>query len=303
VAPAALSIPTESFGRFERLSFVTRRPARAGLGGEHRSRNRSPSTDFVDYRPYQPGDDFRRVDWNVYARLGSLQVKLTEGRERLDVVLVLDCSSSMGCGQPDKLQFGAQLVAALGHVGMARSDTVRIECLRPVPGVSTASDEAVGFGPFRRRSRFPELVRQLSKIAPAGMLDVNACLAACLPDSTRQPLVIVVSDLLTPYGVSAGLESLVVKQADTVVLHIVSPQELDPQLSGEVELIDAETDEALEVGVSVETLAAYRVRFAKWLDDRESECHQRGIRYVRLRTDRPIQSIVLDDLRRAGVLR
>src|SRR5689334_22743912 len=103
-----ISIPTDVLGRFERLSLVSRRTARAGVGGEHRSRRPSPSTDYVDFRGYQPGDDFRRVDWNVYARLGSLQVRLTEGRERLNVALVLDCSSSMDYGSPSKLDFAGQ---------------------------------------------------------------------------------------------------------------------------------------------------------------------------------------------------
>jgi uncharacterized protein (DUF58 family) len=291
----ALPIPTDVFGRFERLSFVTRRSARGGLGGEHRSRRRSPSTDFVDFRPYQPGDDFRRVDWNVYGRLGSLQVKLTEGRERLDIVLVLDCSSSMDYGQPDKLTFAAQLVAALGYVAMARSDLVRIACMTPRPS---------GFGPFGRRSRMPDLVRKLSEIAPAGLVDVNSSLAEGLPETARQPLVVVVSDLLTPSGVSSGLEALqVAKQADIVMLHVVSPEEMEPRLSGELELVDAETNEVLELGVSLETLAAYRDRFAAWLDERENECRTRGIRYVRVRTDRPVTSVILDDLRRGGVLR
>jgi uncharacterized protein (DUF58 family) len=291
----ALPIPTDLFGRFERLSFVPRGSARGGLGGEHRSRRRSPSTDFVDFRPYQPGDDFRRVDWNVYGRLGSLQVKLTEGRERLDIVLVLDCSSSMDYGQPDKLTFAAQLIAALGYVAMARSDSVRIACMTP---------RASSFGPFGRRSRMPDLVRQLSEIAPAGLVDVNASLAECLPEAARQPLVVVVSDLLTPSGVASGLEALqVARQADIVMLHVVSPEEMEPRLSGEMELVDAETNEVLEMGVSLETLAAYRARFATWLDERENECRSRGIRYVRVRTDRPLTSVVLDDLRRGGVLR
>jgi uncharacterized protein (DUF58 family) len=290
----ALSIPTDAFGRFERLSFVRRRTAAAGLGGEHRSRRHSPSTDFVDFRQYHPGDDFRRVDWNVYGRLGTLQVKLTEGRERLDVVIVLDCSSSMDCGQPHKLAFAAQLVAALGYVGMTRSDSVRIACLAKQPA---------GFGPFGRRTRMPDLVRQLAQIAPAGLLDVNAGLAACLSDATGQPLMVVVSDLLTPNGVSSGLEALQARQADVVVLHVVSPEELAPRVSGEVELVDAETDEVLQIGVSLETLAAYRVRVARWLEERESECRRRGIRYVRVPTDRPITSVILDDLRRAGVLK
>jgi uncharacterized protein (DUF58 family) len=291
----ALPIPTDVFGRFERLSFVTRRSARGGLGGEHRSRRRSPSTDFVDFRPYQPGDDFRRVDWNVYGRLGSLQVKLTEGRERLDIVLVLDCSSSMAYGEPDKLTFATQLVAALGYVAMARSDSVRIACLAP---------RANGFGPFARRSRMPDLVQQLSRIAPTGLVDVNAGLAECLPDTARQPLVVVISDLLTPLGVSSGLESLRLgRQADVVILHVVSPQEMEPRLSGEIELVDSETNEVLELGVSLETLAAYRARFGAWLDEQENQFRGQGVRYVRVRTDRPLTSVVLDDLRRGGVLR
>jgi hypothetical protein len=88
-----------------------------------------------------------------------------------------------------------------------------------------------------------------------------------------------------------------------VVLHVVSPDELAPRLAGEVELVDAETNEVLEVGVSLETLAAYRARFATWLDEREAECHARGVRYARLTTDRPLASVMLDDLRRSAVLR
>jgi Protein of unknown function DUF58 len=300
VDPAVtVPIATDAFGQFERLSFVSRRRARAGLGGEHRSRRHSPSTDFVDYRPYQPGDDFRRVDWNVFGRLGSLHVKVTEARESLDIVLILDCSSSMAYGQPDKLGFATQLVAALGYVGMARLDSVRIVCL--------AEQNAPGPGGllnrFGRRASTPDLVRQLSQVAPCGWLDVNAQLSTCLPDAARQPLVVVVSDLLVRDGVSLGLTALQARQADMVVLHVVSPDEVDPRLTGEVELIDAETNEVLEVGVSLETLSAYRARFATWLDEREAECQTRGIRYARLMTDRPLASVVLDDLRAAGVLR
>ena len=291
----AVSIPTELFGRFERLSLVSRHTARGGLGGEHRSRRQSPSTDYVDFRAYQPGDDFRRVDWNVYGRLGTLQVKLTEGRERLNVVLVLDCSSSMDFGEPSKLSCGAQLAAALAYVGMARSDRVRIACL---------GREERGFGPFGRRSRLPDLVRSLSAVAPAGLVDINAGLdAAVTLDGGTAPLVIVVSDLLTPTGIVAGLDSLRVKAADVVVVHVVAQEEAAPTLTSTVELVDAETNEVLEVGVSLATLAAYRERFATWLETREADCHARGIRYTRVQTDCDLSSVMLDDLRRVGVLR
>jgi uncharacterized protein (DUF58 family) len=290
-------VRTETLRLFDKLTFVSRVPARAGAGGEHRARRPAPSTDFVDYRPYAPGDDFRRVDWNVYARLGSLQLKVTEGRERLDVFLVLDCSSSMDTGQPDKLEFAAQLVAALAYVGMARADQVRISCL-------SQPDQPRLFGPFGRRARLPRLLQLLSGIAPAGPIDLDASLAACVTDATgsRPPLVVVVSDLLTPGGVVSGLQALQLQRTDVAVIHVVSPDESDPRISGEVELLDAESGEVLELGVSMETLAAYRARFAAWLEERASACRARGIRYTRVRTDRPLASVVLDDLRRGGLL-
>jgi uncharacterized protein (DUF58 family) len=292
------AIPQDVFRQLDRLSFVGRRPARAGTGGEHVSRHPAPSTDFVDYRPYVPGDDFRRVDWNVYGRLGSLHVKVTEGRERLDVLLVLDCSSSMDYGEPDKLEWASQLVAALAYVGASRADAVRIACLGHVPSDGWRA------GPFSRRARVPELVQQLATLAPAGLVDISTSLATCIPAGTpANSLAVVVSDLLTPDGVASGLELLCRRVADVAVIHVVSPEELDPVVSGEVELVDAESGDALEFGVSLETLAAYRQRLAEWLDAREAECRRRGLRYIRVRTDQPVNAVVLNDLRAGGLIR
>ncbi len=262
------------------------------------SRRPAPSTDFVDYRPYVPGDDFRRIDWNVYGRLGSLHVKVTEGRERLAVVLVLDCSSSMNFGEPDKLDFATQLVAALAYVGASRADAVRVACL------SRAQPAGWRGGPFSRRARLPQLVRQLAALAPVGPIEVNAELAACMPrEASANSLVILVSDLLTPEGVAGGLDAVRAHFADVAVVHVVSLAEQNPSLSGEVELVDAESGRTLELGVSLATLAAYRQRFADWLDAREAECRRRGLRYIRVRTDRPVNELVLDELRSGGLVR
>jgi uncharacterized protein (DUF58 family) len=292
----AHTIATDSFSRFDRLSFVSRRMAQAGLGGEHRSRRRAPSTEFTDYRPYQPGDDFRRVDWNVYGRLGTLQVKLTEARERLDVVLVLDCSASMACGQRDKLAFSAELVAALGYVALARSDSVRV--LRLGSGGTGAM-----LGPLRGRARVAELVRFLAQTESSGRVELESALAESVPSATAHRLVLIVSDLLTPAGLDGGLDALLDQRTDVVVIHVYSPEEQDPRLAGEVELIDSETGETLELGASLATLEAYRERYKRWQAEQEATCTARGLRYVRVPADRAVASVVLDDLRRGQVLR
>lgn len=289
---------SDAFRQFDRLAFVSRRPARAGIGGEHFSRRPASSTDFVDYRPYQPGDDFRRVDWNVYGRLGSLQVKVTEGRERADVLLVLDCSASMTFGSPSKLDLARQLVAALAYIGAARADPVRIAFVGHQPEAHWLRR------PFTRRSRMPELAQYLGALTSVGAVDLDVALADYTAGNVpSNSLAVVVSDLLTPDGAAAGLDSLREHVGDVAVLHVVSPQELEPRLSGEIELVDVESGATLELGVSLETLAAYRSRFQSWLDARAEDCQRRGMRYVRVRTDQPLASIVLDDLRRGGVLR
>jgi uncharacterized protein (DUF58 family) len=244
----------------------------------------------VDYRPYHPGDDFRRVDWNVYGRLDTLQVKVTEGRERLNVLLVLDCSASMAWGGAhDKLKFAAQLVASLGYIALSRADEVRVRLLG-----------AHSTGALRGRGRTSELLRFLSSVLPAGRVNVRSALDEAVPSGAGQ-LLVVVSDLLVPDGVAASWDALL--GFDVVVLHVVAPEELEPRLTGEAELVDAETGEVMQIGASLETMTAYRTRFAAWLDEQRAECERRGMRYVRLRSDRPVERVLLEDLRHAGVLR
>jgi hypothetical protein len=114
---------------------------------------------------------------------------------------------------------------------------------------------------------------------------------------------VLVSDLLAPGGIAPGLESLLARKVEVAVVHVVGEDQLDPHFTGEVSLVDAESGEAIELGVSLETLAAYRGRFQRWLDECQAQCRMRGVRYARVRSDRPLATAMLDDLRSAGILR
>jgi hypothetical protein len=214
----------------------------------------------------------------------------------MELVLFLYCSATMAWGKFDKLSFGASVVAALGFIGLARSDVVSIVCLRE-------SEPSTMLGPLRGRSRIADMLRQLSQVGSSGRVDLNPALQACASSEPRQRLVVLVSDLLTPQGIGSGLDGLRTQHTDVVVLHVFSPEEQDPRIAGEVELVDSETHETLELGASLATLDAYRSRYARWLAEQESTCTSRGIRYVRLASNRAVESVVLDDLRRAEILR
>ena len=160
-----------------------------------------------------------------------------------------------------------------------------------------------GSGPSVAARDLPELVRFLSAIQPGGRVDLASVLAECLPSEARRPLVVIVSDLLSASGLSEALETLQAQRVDLVMLHLLSPDELDPRLSGDVELVDSETGEVLELGASLATLATYKTRYAAWLDEQTATCTSRGVRYARLSSDRDAASVILSELRQAQVVR
>lgn len=284
----------EFLRRLERLSLVVGRPASAGIGGEHRSAARAPSTEFSDYRPYLPGDDFRRIDWNAYGRLGHLYVKETEARERLALQVLLDASSSMDWGQPSKLLYGRQLAAALAYLALARFDRV---------GVTALGETSRTFGPTRGRARFHDLLRFLDGTEAAGRVRLDDALVAQRADRREGGQVILISDMLAPEGYRDGLERLLRSGLDVVVLHVLSPQELQPESGGDAELVDVETGELVEVSLTLETIARYRERLDRWCDDLQACCAERGIRYCRTSTATPFEELLLDALRRRLILR
>jgi uncharacterized protein (DUF58 family) len=250
------------------------------------------STDFVDYRPYLPGDDVRQIDWNAYGRLDELFVKLTEARERLPLYLFLDCSASMGTGEPNKLDTARQIAAALGFVALARGDSleiVRLDGSGPV------------FRPLRGKQRFRELIAALSTLQAVGAKPLDLEIEGFRPNGPAGQAVLI-SDLLQPNGCQRGLEALARTGFQVSVIQVLSPQELEPPPGGDFELQDVESDERLQVGMSTQAIWTYQTRLAHWCADVKRYCARRNLHYARVRTDQPLEWVMLVKLRQAGML-
>src|SRR5687767_12538156 len=101
-------LPPELLARLERLELVSRKVFRGRLKGERKSRRKGQSVEFADFRAYVPGDDLRFVDWNLYARLDRLFLKLFLEEEDLHVYFLVDASPSMDFGEPTKFYFAKQ---------------------------------------------------------------------------------------------------------------------------------------------------------------------------------------------------
>jgi uncharacterized protein (DUF58 family) len=280
--------------RLERLSLICRR-ARAGqIKGERRSPKRGQSVEFADYRNYVPGDDFRQIDWNIYARLERFFLKLFVEEEDLTVHLLVDTSRSMHWGEPSKLRYALRAAGALGYIALVGLDRV----------TATSFDHGLGqvFLPHRGRQQAIALFDFLSGVQPGTTTDLAASLRHYAASASRVGPLLLLSDLFDP-GWQEGLRALVARRFEVTVLHILAPDEVTPPLEGDLQLIDVETSEACEVTADYPTLRRYGESLAAWQRELRTFCGQRGINYAFVETSLPLDELLFALLRRRGVLK
>src|ERR671936_2803695 len=269
--------------RLERLTLVSRRRLVGQGQGDRRSLRKGSSLEFADYRHYVEGDDPARVDWNIYSRTDTLFVRLYEEEEVLNVHLLVDASRSMDWGEPSKLRYVRRLAAALGYVALNASNRLYVWPL---------SASATSCGPAWGRGRAGPMLRFLEDFscAQGGTpvppdFDPAPDLEQSLNSFTSRAggLTVLMSDLLSPSWERA-LGRLAARQGDAVVLHMLAPQELRPELGGDVRLIDRESGAAVPVTLNTDAIRLYTQRLAEWRQKVESLCARHAITYVAIDT-------------------
>jgi uncharacterized protein (DUF58 family) len=285
----------EAFLRqLERLSLAMRSPVRGGLKGGRRSVKRGQSVEFADYRDYSLGDDLRQLDWNVYARLERLFVKLFIEEEDVTVTLLVDGSASMATGHPDKLVFAKRAAAAMGYIGLASEDRVSVSALTGRVARRRAA--------LRGSGRVFRLLADLSAIEPAaGPTDLLAAARHAAAQLRGRGLVILLSDLLDP-AADRVIRELAATGSELIVLHILAPDELDPTLDGDLRLVDTETGDRVDITADLATLDAYRARVATWKADLATLAARRQASYIDLTSDVNLAELMFAELRRRRVL-
>lgn len=272
--------------------------ARKLLAGEDRADRPTPrrgaSLEFADYRRYTPGDEIRYIDWNVYARHGSLFVKEFAAEENIHVTIVLDNSASMAYGKASKFQAALELAAALGYIALANFDSVGVYGLGD--GLRLRVPRLRG-----KRSVFP-LLAALEGIEPAGRTDFRSAFAVPLLRVKGRSLVILLSDFCDPAGYPPALRSLLSQGHQIHLIHVVAREELDPADRGMFKLVDLESGSKRPVALSPATVERYRTRFRAWCDEIERFSTEHELYYARVRSDEPLDKRVRDILRRGGIL-
>lgn len=287
--------------RLESLALLTRRAANSQMQGERRSSQRGQSVEFADYRLYVPGDDFRRIDWNAYARLERLFIKIFVEEQDLTVHLLLDVSASMGWGQPAKLDYAIRLAGSIGYVALLGLDRLTAAALGS--GLPPAASK---FPPVRGKSAALRLFTYLLSLHAASRTpqpaDPYAWLSIYAAGAGRPGPLLLFSDLYHDSW-QPGLSLLAGRGYEITVLHLLSPEELDPELAGDFKLLDAEEDRPVEITANFESLERYRLELQAWQDDWRRFCAGRGIAYLPVSTAELLEELLFAALPRQGVLR
>ncbi len=278
------------------LALIATRVRAGVMKGERRSTKRGTSIEFADYRDYAPGDDLRRLDWNVYARLDRPFIKLLEEEEDLAVHILVDASQSMDWGEEEthKFRYALRLAAAIGAIALGAGDRLTVALLNESKGMPQ-------FGPTRGQQHLLRYLAFLEEQTPSGITDLNSSLGEYVRTAHRPGLTFLISDLFSPNGYQTGLNQLQYRGHEVVLLHTLTPDELDPPLAGDLRLVDMETGHTQEVSLDGGLRDLYRRRVSGWRNEIQTNCRKRDIRYLGLNTVEAWDKVVLYSLRKAGV--
>jgi uncharacterized protein (DUF58 family) len=293
----------ELISKLDPLDLSSKRVFFGKLKGERRSKRRGQSVEFADHRPYTSGDDIRHIDWNIYARLDNLFLKLFLEEEDLSLHIVIDASASSDTGEPwaaNKFYFMQRAAAALGYVGLVNLNRVSITAM----GEHASGTGVVGaLRDLRGRRRLHDLASFLCGLEPKGNFSFRQAAERIALSRRGKGVMLVFSDFFFKDGFEDGLRRLVGHGYDVFCIQVLSPQELDPPLTGDLRLKDLEDGDSAEVTISAPLLKRYKANLAAYCKELESFCLRRNMQCMTVRSDTRVDTLVLDYLRRRGVVR
>ena len=286
-------LSTDETRQLDRLVLAPAGTPMPNAAGSRSARARGFGTEFRDFRRYQAGDDPRAIEWSVYARLGQLVLRSYRADAALRLHLLVDSSASMAAGQPDKLACARRVATLLAYVAAHERDAL---------GLATFSDRLLtSMAPAGGRPQLIRVMAALDAITPAGSSSLTRALVDYANVTHGPGLVVILSDFFDPAGAWEGLHCLLHRGLAPAVIQVLAPEELEPAIDDEQELVDAERPEAPPVTVTPAAVREYLQRLNALTAELGEFCVTRGLPWLALRSSATFGDIV-EGCRHAGLL-
>ncbi|MFH0911002.1 MAG: DUF58 domain-containing protein [Planctomycetota bacterium] len=285
----------ETLSRLERLRLNTLRRFTNKSRGEHLAGKGGRSIDFSDYRDYVPGDDVRFVDWNIFSRLNRPYLKLYHQEEEMHVLILLDASTSMR--YEEKFLRARELAAAFGVMGLLQGERVSVYAFH------RRGEAPWRFPPSVGRANMRKLFAFLEGLESRGEATLDAAVDAALRHHFGRGVAVLLSDFLTAGDLQRACNRLFSNGLEIFALQILGPTEIDPEVTGDLRLVDSEIQSTLDIsgaGELVEIYQDYRQAHERRV---ATLCRRRGGRFLSVSSATPLAELLFDQLQRRGWIR
>ena len=290
----------EFFSRLETLSLELRADLAGFFGGKHLVRTYGQTVEFADYREYMLGDDIRRIDWNLFSRFEKFFLKLFTDERQMHTQIFIDCSASMGKDNPAKSAYALGVAAALGYLSVHNMDKVSYHLIK--------GDRAENpYGTIVGKRAFFNAISTLENMEFDGECDLGSAVVGCPDTGSGDGLTVIISDFFTDSDWKQAVDYLCYKQRQVLLIQVMTPEEADPLYTGRVNLIDSESADISDPkNMRIKIDRASQVAYQKAMDDIRGElktyCHSRGVDYVQICTDQPVEKALFKELLKVGIM-
>ncbi len=272
--------PPEFARAVHRLRLIARQVPAGGRHADQSSRSLGAGMEFRDFRSYAPGDDLRRVDWNIYRRSGRVFLRLFEESQDLPVYLLPDVSDSMFFETPPRADAARQMAAALAAVALNQLDRAGIypfgaRLVQPLPAVGG-------------KKSLWRMLTYLERLAPAGATDMARSLRQFGSLRIRGGLAVIISDFFDPGGIEAVVEAMRSLRHRLLLVQVVRSSDATPPLGGELRLTDCESGNGVDVTVGARGLERYRRAYQAFNDRLMDFAARRKAAHLKLDSDEPV---------------
>lgn len=252
--------------------------------------------EFKDYRHYTRNDDYRAIDWRLYARLERLFIRLYEEVQEFHIHIVVDTSESMRAPYGEKRLTALRLAVAAAYLGLVSQHRVNLYSI---------GEHAVNqVPPLKGQGNIQRVISHLTSLQFGGLTDLQTCFKEFRPGRGRYGIIFVISDL---FGKEVGTAYEAIRQTSSWpgeihFIQVYHPKERRPEIEGEIELIDVETKEKRRIWLTKREIDRYEAAFSEFVETLERECLGRQIDFVSWPTDAPFEDMFLQLLSRGSAL-
>lgn len=288
------------FSRLEALSLNLRANLAGYFGGKHLVNTYGQTVEFSDFREYQLGDDIRRIDWNLYSRFEKFFLKLFTDERQMHVQIFLDASASMGKENPQKSRYAVATAAALGFLAVNDMDKVSFHVMK-------GNRAENPYGTIVGKNAFFRAISSLEQTTFEDETDIEACVTSCQNTGSNNGLSIIISDFCTESSWQKAVDYLCYKKRQVLLVQVLDAEEVQPSYDGRIHLIDSESVDMsdpknMKLRITRSLQKAYEEALKDFIQEIKMFCTKRGVEFISVQTDAPIERVLFGELLKVGIM-